>query len=72
MNNKKKIAVYVDGFNLYHGIKNLNKPYLKWLNHHSLAEKFVDQKTDRIEKIYYFSAIAPIWIKKQFCATEPM
>lgn len=58
MNNKKKIAVYVDGFNLYHGIKNLNKPYLKWLNLHSLAEKFVDPKLDRIEKIYYFSAIA--------------
>lgn len=57
-NNKKKIAVYVDGFNLYHGIKNLNKPYLKWLNLYSLAEKFVDPKLDRIEKIYYFSAIA--------------
>lgn len=58
MNNKKKIAVYIDGFNLYHGIKNLNKPYLKWLDLRSLAEKFVDSKTDRIEKIYYFSAIA--------------
>jgi len=23
MNNKKKVAVYVDGFNLYHGLKNL-------------------------------------------------
>jgi hypothetical protein len=44
MNNKKKIAVYVDGFNLYHGIKNLNKPYLKWLNLRSLAEKFIDPK----------------------------
>ena len=58
MNNKKKIAVYVDGFNLYHGIKNLNKPYLKWLNLRSLAEKFIDPKTDHIEQIYYFSAIA--------------
>ncbi|KTD18716.1 NYN domain [Legionella lansingensis] len=58
MNNKKKVVAYVDGFNLYHGIKNLNKPYLKWLNLRSLAEKFIDQKTEQIEKVYYFSAIA--------------
>jgi len=25
MNNKKKVAVYVDGFNLYHGLKNLKR-----------------------------------------------
>ncbi len=58
MHNKKKVAVYVDGFNLYHGLVNLSKPYLKWLNLHSLAEKFIDTRTESIEKIYYFSAIA--------------
>jgi len=58
MNNKKKIAVYVDGFNLYHAIKNLRKNYLKWLNLASLAEKFIDSEIESIEKIYYFSAVA--------------
>ncbi len=57
-NNKKKVAVYVDGFNLYHGLKNLKKPHLKWLNLRSLAEKFIDRANEVIEKVYYFSAIA--------------
>jgi hypothetical protein len=55
---RKKVAVYIDGFNLYHGIKNLNKPHLKWLNLRSLADKFIDPKSEAIAKVYYFSAIA--------------
>lgn len=57
-NNKKKLAVYVDGFNLYHALQKFKKPYLKWLNLRSLAEKFIDHNTEVIEKVYYFSAIA--------------
>lgn len=56
--NKKKVAVYVDGFNLYHGLANLSKPHLKWLNLKSLAEKFIDHSSESIEKVYYFSAVA--------------
>jgi hypothetical protein len=58
MSNKKKVAVYVDGFNLYHGLKNLKKPHLRWFNLRSLAEKFIDRTNEVIEKVYYFSAIA--------------
>ena len=58
MNNKKKVAVYVDGFNLYHGLANLLTPHLKWLNLKSLAEKFIDHNIESIEKVYYFSAVA--------------
>lgn len=54
----RKVAVYVDGFNLYHALKNLGEPHLRWLNLRSLAEKFTDRKTETIAKIYYFSAIA--------------
>ncbi|MDR3490846.1 MAG: NYN domain-containing protein [Gammaproteobacteria bacterium] len=64
MNNKKKVAVYVDGFNLYHGLVNLQKPHLKWLNLRSLAEKFIDHKSETIEKVYYFSAIATFMDKE--------
>lgn len=56
--NKKKVAVYVDGFNLYHGLANLSQPHLKWLNLKSLAEKFIDPQNETIEKVYYFSAVA--------------
>lgn len=58
MNKKKKIAVYVDGFNLYHGLKELKKPHLKWLDLRSLAEKFVNHQNEAIEEIYYFTAVA--------------
>lgn len=64
MNNKKKVAVYVDGFNLYHGLVNLSKPHLKWLNLKSLAEKFINHQTESIEKVYYFSAIATFMDKE--------
>ena len=43
--------VYVDGFNLYHGLKNLKKSHLKWLNLRSLVEKFLDKQSEVIEKI---------------------
>jgi uncharacterized LabA/DUF88 family protein len=58
MSIKKKVAVYVDGFNLYHGLVNLSKPHLKWLNLKLLAEKFIDPQSEIIEKVYYFSAVA--------------
>lgn len=58
MSNKKKVAVYVDGFNLYHALDNLSKPHFKWLDLKSLAEKFIDHQNEVIEKLYYFSAVA--------------
>lgn len=58
MRPKKRIAVYVDGFNLYHGIKNLNKSYLKWSDLRALVEKFIDPVSEQIDRINYFSAIA--------------
>lgn len=58
MASKKRIAVYVDGFNLYHALKNLKKNHLKWLNLRALAEKFISPREEVIETIFYFSAIA--------------
>ena len=34
----KRVACYVDGFNLYHAIDDLRKPHLKWVNLWALAE----------------------------------
>ena len=55
---KERVAVYVDGFNLYHAIADLKKPYLKWLNLKRLSELLVQRKSQRVVKIAYFSAVA--------------
>ena len=33
-----RVACYVDGFNLYHAINDLNKPHLKWLDIRAVAQ----------------------------------
>ncbi|MFD2058254.1 NYN domain-containing protein [Mesorhizobium calcicola] len=49
-------AAYVDGFNLYHGLDELNQPYLKWLNLWRLAEIFRRGHADTIEKVVFCTA----------------
>lgn len=53
---KERVAVYIDGFNLYHAIKDLQKPHLKWLNVRRLADLLIKQKSQKIEFVRYFSA----------------
>lgn len=48
---------YVDGFNLFHGIKELQKPALKWLDLWTLAQSLVTQ-SDVLTGVVYFTAIA--------------
>jgi hypothetical protein len=38
---KKKVNVYVDGFNLYHAIDGLGDQRLKWISLRTLAFSFV-------------------------------
>lgn len=54
---KIKTIVYVDGFNFYHAINELNKPHLKWVNLWSLAESLL-RKNDELVEVNYFSAYA--------------
>lgn len=58
MNRKKKVEVYIDGYSLYHPIKDLNKPHLKWLNLWELSACFVPSRTHVLSNVWYFSAIA--------------
>lgn len=51
-----RTAFYVDGFNLYHAIKELGLPHLKWLNLKELARTFL-QPGDSLEKVCYFTAV---------------
>jgi uncharacterized LabA/DUF88 family protein len=48
---------YVDGFNLFHGIKELQEPVLKWLDLWTLAQSLVTQ-SDVLTGVIYFTAVA--------------
>lgn len=71
----KRVIIFVDGFNLYHAIDDLDKDdrtkrythtkhYLKWLNLHSLGQALIHPKNDVLVKVFYFSAYAG-WLKQE-------
>ena len=55
---KVRISAFIDGFNLYHAIDDLDRNELKWLNLRTLLEEFIDKKTQVLGDVYYFSAYA--------------
>jgi NYN domain len=52
-----RVACYVDGFNLYHAIDDLQKPHLKWVNLWALAQS-ICRPDETLIKVAYFSAYA--------------
>lgn len=52
-----RIAVYFDGFNLYHAIDELKRPHLKWVDLSALAHSMCREGEDLV-KTAYFSAYA--------------
>ena len=57
-NNEQPILVnvYIDGFNLYHAINDLNQPHLKWLDLMALAKSFLRQG-EQLGCVHYFTAV---------------
>lgn len=53
---KERVAVYIDGFNLYHAIDNLGKPHLKWVNIRKLSKLLIKPKSQTLTVVRYFSA----------------
>lgn len=53
----KRVIAYIDGFNLYHAIADLNKPHLKWGNLWSLSDSFL-RAAQRLVAVNYYSAYA--------------
>ena len=53
----EKVIFFIDGFNLYHALANKRFYRYKWLDLSGLAKKFIT-KNDKIEDIYYFTALA--------------
>lgn len=52
-----RMAVYVDGFNFYHAVNDLRKPYLKWVDLHKLAT-LMAKPSETVVAVKYFSAYA--------------
>ncbi|HSX10867.1 MAG TPA: NYN domain-containing protein [Chlamydiales bacterium] len=57
---RERIICFVDGFNLYHALKDLDKPYLKWLDLQLLFSRLTRSKSQVITQILFFSAY-PTW-----------
>lgn len=54
----RKVAFYIDGFNLYHALLNLGVARYKWLDLFRLSEHFIHPKEEVVEAVFYFSAVA--------------
>ncbi|MCW4015110.1 MAG: NYN domain-containing protein [Candidatus Bathyarchaeota archaeon] len=57
----KRVQCYIDGFNLYHAIADLNINHLKWVNLWSLSEAFIQPSKEVLREVFYFTAYAK-WI----------
>jgi NYN domain len=60
----RKVIAYIDGFNLYHAIDDLEKPHLKWLDLKALAATICGEK-ETLVATKYFSAHAT-WLEAPF------
>lgn len=54
-----RAGFYVDGFNLYHAIDKMQRPYLKWVSYWQLAQAIVPQKTHQLVGVTYCTAFYP-------------
>lgn len=57
MENKKRTMFFIDGFNMYHSIKEGKYAKYKWLNYWSFSEKFL-LEGDILSGVLFFTAIA--------------
>jgi uncharacterized LabA/DUF88 family protein len=53
-----RVAAFVDGFNLYHALRDLHRDHLKWLNLRMLCENFAPRPALSLIDVFYFSACA--------------
>jgi hypothetical protein len=54
-----RAALYIDAFNFYHAIDELNQPHLKWLNLAALGERIIQRGKERLVKVRWFTALQP-------------
>lgn len=52
-------ALYVDGFNLYHAVRELGDAYLKWCNLWRLGETIIPTHSEELVKVVFCTAYYP-------------
>lgn len=58
-------ACFIDGFNLYHALKRLKQPQVKWLDLMALMQRQVHPKSEAVVSVQYFSAYADWWPQRR-------
>ena len=53
-----RVISFIDGFNLYHAISNLNDSQFKWLDLRKLSQEFLHPFQEELVQVLYFSTIA--------------
>ena len=54
---KIRTITYIDGFNVYYAIKDLDRPNLRWVDLWKLSESFL-RKNETLDQVNYFMAYA--------------
>ena len=57
-------SFFIDGFNLYHALKRLDGPHLKWVDLMKLMQQQIAPHSEMIADVFYFSAYA-YWLPDQ-------
>ncbi len=52
----RKTSVFIDGYNLYHAIRELKKPHLKWINPKKVCSFFISDTSEAIGRVKFFTA----------------
>ncbi len=68
---RQRVISFIDGFNLYHAINNLDRPELNWVNLKSLSQVYLKNKSEELINVFYFSALAEHMnesVQKRQCA----
>lgn len=58
MTDKIRVIAYIDGFNLYHGLKERGWRWAYWLNLQSLTLKYIEAGQDLIRTKYFTSRVS--------------
>lgn len=65
MTTKKQVLVLIDGYNLYHGIDDLEQDHLKWVNIEKLTNVYIDENVHTVIGIKYFTSYAT-WRQEEY------
>ncbi|UKV15622.1 NYN domain-containing protein [Thalassospiraceae bacterium SW-3-3] len=60
-----RAAVYIDGFNLYHPIHEMDEPHLKWCDLWKLSETFCHPKALNLVKVVFCTAVPQFDVGKR-------